>query len=369
MAYHVMQTQMRAVFYRISLILLMWLLPVQIVQALEIHAVVKSVDENARVELDLPAGASVAPGDTVRIEAELPGLGVIAIDTHWRVTGVSGASITASPDGPPSGIPVIGYTAIIETSVAQGIAKRKDPGIHECDRLGANVGDTLAVSKGVSYSKLDAELTVTACKAALAQYPDTLRFMNQLGRGLHKLGQKDEAMKVWGQASQQGSVQATAFLAAMYRVGDHVQKEPKKALRLFEQAAEGGSEISMLYAAGLLQKGTDVPKDEPRAVYWYEQAVKLGNSSAMTNLAIMVSNGMGTKKNSIRAAQLILDAHSAGNKRAREILFEKPSELTVKTRKDIQRFLLEGGYYSNTIDGKFGPGTQKALEQYSKAPG
>ncbi len=61
-------------------------------------------------------------------------------------------------------------------------------------------------------------------------------------------------------------------LAAIYRVGEGVEKDTVRAFSLSMKAAEIGNSAALYDVGQAYQKGTGVTKDMIRARYWFERA-------------------------------------------------------------------------------------------------
>ena len=336
------------------------------VLALEINGTVSKVDAGDWVVIRLPVGAAVAEGDDVRIKAKLPNIGFIAIKTHWRVTKTTNGKAMAIPVGKPTGKPQIGYRAVIETSARQPVipaapVARGPAPVHECDRLAAHEADRDAVAKPVDFNKIQEYAVIGACTKAVRQYPDTSRFLTQLGRGLLKSGQKNRAFAAFKKSVDMGSAQGMAFLAIMYKKGWGTRKDLSRALYWFNKSAENGNIGGMVFAASMYFYGEGGPGNYQMAAKWYSRAAKEGYSPAMFSLSNMVDRGQGVRRDPARAARLMLLAMQKGSKEARDTLISNPGNLSLAMRKEVQNTLARKGYYDGPIDGKFGSGTKRAI--------
>ncbi len=269
-------------------------------------------------------------------------------------------------------IPVffICYFAVLSSLTAQADAAQTadavSPRVHRCDRLAAHPHDDAAVVAGVSYAQLDAAAAVTACEEALGKFPDTLRFLTQLGRAQHKAGRHADALRTWRAGQIKGSAQSIVFIASMYKFGQVVRQNPQEALRLYEAAANVGNVSAMVFAAGMHLRGEGTARNSRRAANWYDKAAQRGTGEAMTHLSIMNAFGRGVPRNPVRAASLILEAYRLDDKKAHGILMEQPRELSPAVRKEIQRRLAAAGLYDGRLDGQFGPATKQAIRALPK---
>ncbi|WP_346912185.1 peptidoglycan-binding protein [uncultured Roseibium sp.] len=358
--------------------LLLLLTPVLLQPAfaeMEIRAEIVDVDQGGEVRLSLSPDAVVTVGDRVRIEGEVPGIGWLAIRTEWKISYVSEKVVWAAPDGKVSGMPQVGYRATVYATAPQVKASEPDKpapaptpepkiysGVHECDRLAAQEYDDEAVAPGVSYTDINAQAVIRACTDAIVSWPDTPRFYTQVARGYHKAGEMQKAYEAAKAGADRGSAQAMAFLAIFYKTGAYVAKDPAQSLRWFEKAGKKGNIAAMVFAGSMYNTGEGAPPNPSRAAYWYGEAAGRGNGEAMANLAMLHDAGIGVQRDPGLAAGLLLQSLKLGNDAGRRILFENAQTLSPATRRSIQMMLRSSGYYTGAIDGKFGPGTRRALE-------
>lgn len=250
-----------------------------------------------------------------------------------------------------------------EFIIYQRTGTRASP--HACDRLAAHSHDTDAVAPGVNYADLEAPATIEACTAAIREQPDVPRFKAQLGRGLYKAGRYTEALRLLQEASREGNALSMAFLGIMYMQGSGVEKNLAESLHWLEKAAENGNVGGMVFAAGMYLRGEGSEQNPHRAAMWYQKAADAGASQAMSGLSILYDEGMGVRRSPDKAAVLMLRALGEDDENASRILLKTPGELSLATRKEIQRRLNEVELYHGAIDGRFGPGTKRALNAWT----
>jgi len=343
--------------------------------AAEITSQVIAVKPDGEVQLRLQPGTSVAPGNEVRIEAEVPGVGMLAIQTRWQVVRVDqGQSlVVARPQGEVTGTPQVGYNAIITTAQPSETGPQSDPDVtpyerityetQPCDISGGSPDDPdlAGIAPGVEYSDIDADTVIRECLAAVKNWPDTPRFYANLTRGYFKVGQMEDAYRTAVTGMEKGSAQATAYLAILYMKGSYVQQDLRQALGLFEQSAEAGNPGGMIYAAGMYYHGQGTEPDPSAAAYYYQMAADIGVGDAYANLGYLYDSGQGVPRNPQESARFLLMALAMDNDLARTTLLEEFGTLTLETRIAIQMILSDGGNYSGMIDGADDPATYRAL--------
>ena len=185
----------------------------------------------------------------------------------------------------------------------------------DCDRLAASPGDpqrppTVA---GVSLDKIDIVPALTACNAAMRQYPDVTRFVFQAGRIAHM--QKDYvlARQLYEKAAAASEPGAMTNLGVLYQNGWGVAQDYAQARQWFEKSAAAGGPAAMTNLGALYGNGWGVPKDLAQARQWYEKAAAVGESGAMNNLGWLYQNGSGVSKDLAQARQWYEKAAAAGN--------------------------------------------------------
>jgi plastocyanin len=65
--------------------------------AAEIRGTVAKVDSDGELRIALPSDAMVRPGDTVKIEMAVPGVGKVEIKRRWRVKLIGQGFVIAEP--------------------------------------------------------------------------------------------------------------------------------------------------------------------------------------------------------------------------------------------------------------------------------
>jgi len=300
-------------------------------QALELRGEVESVTADFEVRVVLPEGAAAAVGDEVRIEAEIPGVGAVAIQTRWRVSEVGTGFVVARPDDAPSGTPQKGYAAIIETATEQGGASAtvtEQPAanagggvpVQDCDRLAASPLDPQALTDGVPKEQVRTEEAIRVCRQAVEQFPGSGRLAFQLARAYDIAGDTEHAIFWYREGADFGSLAAMNNLANAYLHGEGVAQNTEEALRWYTRAAERGLTVAMLNLAAVYEAGDAVGQDLEAARTWLKKAAKAGNVMAMSRLGRMARFGTGTEQNFEEAASWYKSAARAGDGDAMHIL-------------------------------------------------
>jgi hypothetical protein len=144
----------------------------------------------------------------------------------------------------------------------------------------------------------------------------------QLALGLlAQAGTTDEAGRVrpdyaaaarwYQQASDQGLVLATYYLANLHEDGLGVPKDEAVAARLFKKGAESGHSESMVRLAEIWMTGSEAEKR--MGFDWLKKAESLGNTRTFNALGVAFQTGRGVFHNFAVAAQYYRKGADAGD--------------------------------------------------------
>lgn len=213
----------------------------------------------------------------------------------------------------------------------------------ECDRIGAIALDPDTVARR-SRSASPKEI-VSACEAALKQYPRERRFMLQLGDALVDAGQKDKALAMNLRAgiagSQGGWINAgrlfqaagpsgagnasTAFTMVWQQpLGSFFFKrgfvEPFERMRgkagltrELSKAAAAGDQAANVWIGYMYLYGFNVPKDYAKGMAALDKARLARPDDTALHLALMLKTGYGVRQDVKDALEEFGKAQKAGN--------------------------------------------------------
>jgi uncharacterized protein len=308
--------------------------------AAEFRGIVSKVEAGGQVQIDLPAGAVARPGDQVRIEAVIPGVGPVEIKARWRVKLVGEGFVIAEPEGRDGGMPQVGHTAIVTSATAAPAApaataapaERRPADAEAISPLSAaqlamleqraNGGDAQAmVLLGVYHSGSGgpAESVPRKLDEAIRWYERAAASgdagaMTSLGF-LHKSQRKDHASAArwFRQAAEKGNKAAMSALSRLYAQGSGVPKNDALAFEWAKKAAADGNEWAAYELADMYFKGRGTRQEFVEAAHWYRRAADKGFLPAMTQLAQLYTNGMGVAKDQKRGFEWALKAAEAGS--------------------------------------------------------
>ncbi|MHA7775444.1 caspase family protein [Roseibium sp. M-1] len=165
-------------------------------------------------------------------------------------------------------------------------------------------------------------------------------------------------------ASEAGDPEAMFELARMYERGIGVDQDVDKALELFRRSADEGfadaiNDLGFLYFQG----GLGVVRDPKKAIDLFGQAADLRHPEAMFNYAALIDDGIVDGRQAEDAAEYLYRALRSGNEEVLGQLSDNPNMFKAATRRSLQRKLSERSFYTGSIDGQFGPQTQRGLRQ------
>lgn len=168
----------------------------------------------------------------------------------------------------------------------------------ECDRLAARPGDPmkLASVKGIDFDKIRLPEAVTACEAAVSEFPGETRLSYQLGRAQDKSGDYGKAMASYRKAAEGGHAAAMSNIGSQYKDGEGVPQDYSEALSWYRKAAEKGDAAAIANIGVLYRDGQGVAQDYTEAMKWYRKAADGGNAEAMISIGLLYGNGNGVQQ-------------------------------------------------------------------------
>ncbi|MGD9862268.1 MAG: caspase family protein [Pseudodonghicola sp.] len=165
-------------------------------------------------------------------------------------------------------------------------------------------------------------------------------------------------------AAEAGSPEAQFELAKLYERGTGVPADPARALELYRAAADQDfadaiNDLGFLYYQG----GLGLPADPQKALRYFERAADLRHPQAQFNFAALIDDGLVPGKGPEEAAQYLYAALRSGSRDVLTLLTERPTMFKPATRRALQARLKEHEFYAGSIDGDFGPGTQRGIRR------
>ena len=152
-------------------------------------------------------------------------------------------------------------------------------------------------------------------------------------------------------------------VGSMYNAGDGVRQDYAKAVYWFRLAADNGYAYAMYALGDMYLAGNGVAKDAEEATAWYRKASDAGDANGHWSLSLRYLYGDGVGKDTQKAAELAYLALTNGLQVALDEFQDiRNADTSPNYRRAIQEMLKRDGFYSGTIDGSFGPATQRAIE-------
>jgi TPR repeat protein len=153
-------------------------------------------------------------------------------------------------------------------------------------------------------------------------------------------------------------------LGNLYATGSGVARDDAHAAALYRRGADLGEPDAMTNYGIMLMNARGVPRDDGQAVSLYRRA---GNANGMQLLALMVDAGRGTPRDPNQAAELYLECFRLKQLACRNILIDqRGAQVSVETRRLLQRRLAAMGHYRGPVDGNFSAATLRALENFAR---
>ena len=206
------------------------------------------------------------------------------------------------------------------------------PPITLCDQIAASPTDPERVTEGSVFGDFDGPAGVSACRAALAKYPNTPRFEFQLARSLQKTKAFDEAASLYRSLVKRGYFAALVNYGWLLSNGEGVARDEKAGVRLYLLAAQQGDKFGMFNVAMAYDSGQGLPFDPSQAAAWIYAALRLGHDYSIKQMS----------------------GPAAG--------------WTPAFRIALQRLLQRAGVYDGPLEGTFGPDVWTAVRRVQNLP-
>jgi TPR repeat protein len=124
--------------------------------------------------------------------------------------------------------------------------------------------------------------------AACTSVPDAQRFNVDFDKGVsaYEAGDYVTARKLWQPLADNYDLAALRNLGHLYRLGQGVDKNPKKARDYYEKAANVGHPPSQTNLAQMYFVGNGITANRKKGMFWLEKAAAQGYPPAQQQLAI-----------------------------------------------------------------------------------
>jgi TPR repeat protein len=187
--------------------------------------------------------------------------------------------------------------------------------VTDCDRLAASNVDPQRPRSisGVLPEKIDIVPALSACNAAMRQYPEVARFAYQAGRIANLQKDYVVARRLYEKAANMGNAASMNNLATLYAGGLGVPKDPAEARKWYEKAAAAGVPFALANLGNLYRDGNGVPKDPAKARKFYEEGAAAGQTNSMANLGYLYQTGNGVPQDYVEARKWYEKAAAADN--------------------------------------------------------
>ena len=165
-------------------------------------------------------------------------------------------------------------------------------------------------------------------------------------------------------AAKAGSPEAQFELAKLFERGTGVPVDFSRALELYRAAADQDfadaiNDLGFLHYQG----GLELPANPQKALTFFERAADLRHPQAQFNFAALIDDGLIASKGPKDAAHYLYEALRSGSTDVLNLLSDRPKMFSAQTRRALQTKLREHEFYTGSIDGDFGPGTQGAIRR------
>lgn len=220
-----------------------------------------------------------------------------------------------------------------------------------------------ATDPRTAWSDLQADQEVQL--ASLADQGDTRSMIGLAYIRLNSVDSRYDPKAAAGfleRAAEAGSAEAQFELAQLYEKGLGVDQDAGRALELYSKSAEQNypdalNDLGFIYYQG----GLNVTRDPGKGLAYFQAAADLRQPQAMFNVAALIDDGVIEGKGPEDAAEYLYRSLRTGSEDVYNVLRDNPVMFKKTTRMALQRKLSEYAFYEGSIDGDFGPGTQRGI--------
>jgi TPR repeat protein len=177
------------------------------------------------------------------------------------------------------------------TTADQKLNDSQDAPITDCDTYASSHRASQREAGDDWTLKTNAE--ISACEAAVQQFPNSSRLIYELGRAYYGANNYDAALTQFRKAADRGYAAGQALLGAMYGNGQGVQQDYAQAVAWSRKAADQGSALAQTNLGIMYEKGQGVPQDYAQALMWYRKAADQGYATGQFGLGTMYQSGEG----------------------------------------------------------------------------
>jgi uncharacterized caspase-like protein len=172
----------------------------------------------------------------------------------------------------------------------------------------------------------------------------------------------EKAFELFKSAADAGDAEAMFELGKLHEKGIGTAQNVKEAVRLYEASAARGFADAINDLGFLYYQGADgIPRDPKKGIDYFIRAADLRHPQAMFNVAALIDDGVIKNKTPEDAANYLYQALRSGVEDVLEQLTTRPEMFSAETRRALQAELQKNDFYSGTIDGQIGSGTQRGM--------
>jgi hypothetical protein len=186
---------------------------------------------------------------------------------------------------------------------------------------------------------------------------------------------REQAAAFYRKAAEQGLAGAQVCLGSAYTTGRGVSQDNVEAASWYRKAAEQGVAVAQWALGYCYYSGEGVPKDYAEAAKWYQKAAEQGDEVAQYGLAVCFARGEGVETNREEAAKWCRRAAEQGHAAAqcnvgKVYRFGKESQRTIPKRLNgIARQRSEDTAWPNSTSVRCTPLVKVFLETMRKQLG
>jgi TPR repeat protein len=173
-------------------------------------------------------------------------------------------------------------------------------------------------------------LVLSSCSTEMVKQSDDRETVKasdttlKMGNDAHKKGDYGMAVEMYRKAA--GQAEAQFKLGLMYNKGRGVAQNRQEAVKWFRKAAEQGFIMAQYNLGVMYHQGLGVTQNHQEALKWFRKGAEQGFALAQYNLGVMYHNGQGVAQNHEEAVKWYRKAAEQGYADAQKALKELGAE-------------------------------------------
>lgn len=195
-----------------------------------------------------------------------------------------------------------------------------EPALTQCDIEATHSNDNQGLAPPVEFNDINSDSAVSACLAAIEEYPDSGRISSYLSRSYNKAGDYKNSLLWAKRAASLGYPFGHYMLAIHFKFGDGVEKNEQMEFKHRLDGALNGLPIAYSNVGNAYRLGMGVSKNNDEAKKWLQKGIDAGVSSSFYYMGLLHEEGIDGSPDIEKAIELHREANRLGYKDSKKRL-------------------------------------------------